>query len=54
MIARSGKKKGDTQSAIADELLRLRLELDANRREIKEIKDLIAVIVRKVAQLDKH
>jgi small GTP-binding protein len=54
MIARSGKKKGDTQSAIADELLRLRLELDANRREIKELKDLIAVVVRKMAQLEKH
>jgi signal recognition particle receptor subunit beta len=53
MMSRKGKIKGDTESAIADELLRLRLELDANRREMKEIKDIIAVVVKKLAQLDK-
>jgi len=54
MISRSGKKKGDIQSGVADELLRLKLEVDSTKREIKEVKDVLAVLVRKMAQIEKH
>ncbi|WXG47325.1 MAG: ADP-ribosylation factor-like protein [Candidatus Atabeyarchaeum deiterrae] len=54
VIARSGKKKGDTQIGIGDEILRLKLEVESSKRDIKELKDLLAVIVRKLAQIDKR
>jgi GTPase SAR1 family protein len=53
MIARSGKKKGDAQSALGDEILRLKLEVDTTRRELKETRDVIAVLARKIAQMEK-
>jgi signal recognition particle receptor subunit beta len=54
MISRSGKKKGDAQSALGDEILRLKLEVDTTRRELREIKDIIAVLARKIAQMEKR
>jgi septal ring factor EnvC (AmiA/AmiB activator) len=54
MISRSGKKKGDAQSALGDEILRLKLEVDTSRREIKEVKDILAVLARKIAQMEKR
>lgn len=54
MISRSGKKKGDAQSALGDEILRLKLEIDTTRRELKETKDVIAVLARKIAQMEKR
>jgi small GTP-binding protein len=54
MISRSGKKKGDLQSGVADELLRLKLEVDSTKREIREVKDVLAVLVKKIAQMEKR
>jgi GTPase SAR1 family protein len=54
MISRSGKKKGDAQSALGDEILRLKLEVDTTRRELKELRDIIAVLARKIAQMEKR
>jgi small GTP-binding protein len=54
MISRSGKKKGDAQSALGDEILRLKLEVDTTRRELKEMRDIIAVLARKIAQMEKR
>jgi len=54
MISRSGKKKGDIQSGVADELLRLKLEVDSTKREIKEVKDILGILVRKMVQLEKR
>jgi GTPase SAR1 family protein len=54
MIARGGKKKGDAQSALGDEILRLKLQVDTTRRELKETKDVIAVLARKIAQMENR
>jgi signal recognition particle receptor subunit beta len=54
MISRSGKKKQDAQSALGDEILRLKLEVDTSRREIKEVKDILAVLARKIAQMENR
>jgi hypothetical protein len=54
MIARSGSKKGDIQSGVADEILRLKLEIDSTKREIKEMKDALATIVKKLAQTENR
>jgi GTPase SAR1 family protein len=53
MIARSGSKKGDIQSGVADEVLRLKLEVDSTKREIKVLKNVLTVIAKKVAQMEK-
>jgi septal ring factor EnvC (AmiA/AmiB activator) len=54
VISRSGKKKGDSQSALGDEVLRLKLEIDTTRRELKELKNVIGALAKKIAQMETH